>query len=62
VLDQFLIVGVFADVGFECFDASAMLAGFLLDLERGVLGFDVIENHIRAGLREKFDGGRADAA
>src|SRR5258705_9234699 len=33
-----------------------------LDLQRGVLGFDVVENHVGAGLREEFDGCRADAA
>src|SRR5712692_4765246 len=62
VLDKFLIVGMLADVGFERFHASAVLASFLLDLKRGVLGFDVVENHVGAGLREEFDGGRADAA
>jgi len=62
VLDEFLIVSVFADIGFERFNPRAVLAGFLLDLQRGVLGFDVVENHIGASLREKFDGGRADAA
>jgi hypothetical protein len=62
VLDKFLIVGVLAYVGFEGFYARAVLAGFLLNLERGVFRFDVIENHVGAGLRKKFDGSRADAA
>ncbi len=52
VLDKFLIVGVLADIGFECFDASAVLAGLLLDLNCSVFGFDVIEDHVGASLRE----------
>jgi len=35
VLDKFLVVGMLANVGFECFHAGAVLAGFLLNLERG---------------------------
>ncbi len=62
VLDKFLVISMLADVGFERFHARAVLAGFLLDLQRGVLGFNVVENHVRAGLREKFDRCRADAA
>src|SRR5260370_13123412 len=62
VLDEFLIVDVLADVGFERFHASAVLAGFLLDLESGVLGFDVVEYHVGAGLREEFYGRRPHAA
>ena len=62
VLDKFLVVSMLPDIGFERFHASAVLGGFLLDLQRGVLGFDVVENHVGAGLREKFDGCRADSA
>jgi len=62
VLDKFLIVSMLADIGFERFHARAVLACFLLDLQRGVLGFDVVENHVGTGLREEFDGCRADAA
>jgi len=32
-----------ADIGFKRFHASAVLAGFLLDLERGVFAFDIVE-------------------
>jgi hypothetical protein len=62
MLDELLVVGMLADVGLERFHARAVLAGFLLDLKSGVLGFDIVENHVGAGLREKFDGRRADAA
>ena len=62
MLDKFLIVGMLADVGFERFHASAVLASFLLHLECGIFGFEVIENHVGASLREEFDGCRADAA
>ena len=61
VLDELLIVSVLADVGFECFHSSAMLAGLLLDLKRGVFGFGVVENHVGACLREEFDSRCADA-
>jgi len=46
------LFGVFANIGFERFDARAVLAGFLLDLQRRILGFDEIEDHVGAGLRE----------
>ena len=62
VLDEFLIVGMPADVGLECLHARAVLAGFLFDQLSGVLGFVVVEDHIRAGLRKQFDGRRPDAA
>ncbi len=62
VLNQFLVFGVLADISFECFHASAVLAGFLLDLKRGVFGFGVVKDDVGAGLREKFDGGGPDAA
>jgi len=54
VLDKFLIIGVLADIGFERFHASAVLAGFLLDLKRGVLGFDIVEDDIGAGLAKSL--------
>src|SRR5580700_2138089 len=51
-----------ADVGLERFHARAVLAGFLLDLCGGILGFDVVEDYIGAGLCEEFDGCCPDAA
>jgi hypothetical protein len=39
-----------------------VLAGFLLDLKGGIFSFDIVEDYVGARLREKFDGGRADAA
>ena len=62
MLDETLIVGVLAGVGFKRFDARAVLAGFLLDLERGVLGFEVTENHVGPGLCKHFDHRSSDAA
>src|SRR5260370_1772253 len=61
VIDKLLIFGMLADVGFERFHTSAMLAGFLLDLERGVLGFDVAENNVGAGFRDDFTDSRPNA-
>jgi hypothetical protein len=53
---------VAANVGFEGFDARAVLAGFLLEFVRGFFGFVVIEDYVRAGLGEEFYGGGANAA
>jgi hypothetical protein len=62
MFDEFLIVRVLADIGFERLHASTVLCSFLLNLERGIFGLDVTENHVGARLREEFDGSRADAA
>ena len=62
MFDEFLIVRVLAHIGFERLHASTVLSSFLLDLERGIFGPDVTENHVGARLREEFDGSRADAA
>ena len=62
MFDELLVVGMFSDVRFERFHASTVLPGFLLDLQRGVLGFNVIEDHVGAGLREEFDGRRTDSS
>jgi hypothetical protein len=62
MLDEAFVVGVLARVGFESFHARSVLAGFLLDLQRRVLGFDITKDHVGAGLREYFDGCRSDAA
>src|SRR5260370_26309628 len=62
VLDKFLIVSMLADVGFERFHARAVLAGFLLDLERSVLGLNVVENHVVSGLCKEVDVCSPDAA
>ncbi len=42
-------------IRFECFDARSVLARFLLHLLRRFLGLVVIEDDVRASLREKFD-------
>jgi hypothetical protein len=42
-------------VRFERFDARAVLARFLLHLFGGLFRFVVIEDDVRAGLREQFD-------
>jgi len=43
------------NVGFERFHARAVFAGLLLHLVRSVLRFVVIEDYVRAGLREELD-------
>ena len=61
-LDQLLRVRHFTKIGLARFDAGTVLSGFLLDLRRCFAIALVAEDHVRAGLREKFYGGRADAA
>src|SRR5437899_2666932 len=62
MFDELLIVHVLAHIGFERLHASTVLSSFLLNLEGGILGLDVTENHVGARLSEEFDGSRADAA
>src|SRR5204862_8110621 len=61
MFDKLLVLGVLTHSGLESFHASAVLGGFLLDLQRGVLGFDVVENYVGASLCKEFDGRRADS-
>ena len=52
VVDQFLVVGVFADIGFERFHACSVASCFLFDLVGGLFRFVIIEDHVRTGLRK----------
>ena len=61
-VDQLFGVSHFAEVGFQGFDARTVLAGFLRHLRGCFLAAVVIEDDVRAGLREELDGGGSDAA
>ena len=62
LVDQFLVVQVAPDIGLKRFDPRSVFLGFLLDLKRGVFGFVVTKDYVRAGLRKKFDGRRTNPA
>jgi len=51
---KFLVIRVTPNVGFERFHARAMLAAPAV-LVRSVLSFVVVEDYVRAGLREELD-------
>ena len=61
LVHQLLVVGWLPDIRLKRFDPRSVLFGFLLDLKRGVLGFVVAKDYVRAGLRKEFDGRRADS-
>ena len=62
VVDETLVLGVPADIGFKGLHARAVFPSFLLNLDGSILGFEVTKNHVGAGLRKHFDRRGADAA
>lgn len=59
---QLFVIRVAANVGFESFYAGAVFCRVLLHLRGRLLGFVIIENHVRSSLSEEFDCRRANAS